>query len=160
MYCCNHSFRKTKGFTLIELLIAIAIVAILAGIALPSFSNQIVRSQMRTAQADLVALGLNLDNQYQRSLAYIDYPALGKDVATRADLEAIFTGWRPATDAAKFDFQIVTDASIDTAVKAPVGYRIEAVGVTGSRLAGCTIRLDSNGPRATSGCPFGNGEWI
>ena len=50
-----------RGHTLIELMIVVAIVAILAAVALPSYSNYIHRSQARTAAADLAALGLALE---------------------------------------------------------------------------------------------------
>lgn len=49
---------RHRGFTLIELLIAVAIVAILASIALPSYQDQVRRSRRADAQSfasDVVA---------------------------------------------------------------------------------------------------------
>lgn len=40
--------RKWQGFTLIELLVAIALVAILATVAVPSFQGTLVRNQLAT----------------------------------------------------------------------------------------------------------------
>ncbi|WP_339668889.1 type IV pilin protein [Dasania marina] len=45
--------RPTKGFTLIELMIVVAIVAILAAIALPSYQNSVQKSRRSDAKAAL-----------------------------------------------------------------------------------------------------------
>jgi prepilin-type N-terminal cleavage/methylation domain-containing protein len=49
---CN-SRKKKKGFTLIELLIVVAIIAILAAIAVPQFSQYRVRSYNSVASSDI-----------------------------------------------------------------------------------------------------------
>jgi type IV fimbrial biogenesis protein FimT len=49
--------RRARGITLIECVIALAILAALMGIALPSFGEAMARARLRTAAEDL-ALGL------------------------------------------------------------------------------------------------------
>ncbi len=52
----HHSHRTTAGFTLVELLIALVIVAILAGTAIPSYYRYVVRSRQATATTQLTAV--------------------------------------------------------------------------------------------------------
>lgn len=63
---------KQGGFTLIELMITVAIVAILAAVAYPSYTQYIIRSNRTAAQAQM----LDIANREQQFLlanrAYVD----------------------------------------------------------------------------------------
>ena len=48
--------RRERGFTLVEIMVAVAIVAILASIAYPSYVNQIVKSNRAAAQSLLMEI--------------------------------------------------------------------------------------------------------
>jgi type IV pilus assembly protein PilE len=54
---------RSSGFTLIELMIVVAVIAILATIALPSYDQYIVKANRRAAQADMLAIA-NKQQQY------------------------------------------------------------------------------------------------
>jgi len=136
------SFGKAAGFTLIELMIALVIVAILASIALPAYSSYIDRSRIRTAQADLSGLALNLENRYQRQLAY---PALTLDDTSA--VEDAFSAWHPAEST--FDYSLVSTSD---------GYTLSATGNSG-RLNGCLITLDDGNARSIASCGSYNGDW-
>jgi len=47
---------RTAGFTLIELMIAVAVVAILAAVALPSYQQYVMRSNRAQAQSFMMAV--------------------------------------------------------------------------------------------------------
>lgn len=58
----TYSRRCTaRGFTLIELMITVAVVAILAAVAIPSYSEHVRKSRRAQAKADLVELAQQLE---------------------------------------------------------------------------------------------------
>lgn len=133
-----------RAFTLIEMMIVVAVVAILASIALPAYNGYILKSEMRSAQADLLALSLNLENRYQRTLAY---PAIADN--NTAGLSNQFKAWAPSAKAS-FNYS-VTDNSA-------TAYTLKASGT--GRQSGCTITLTNKNERGASGCKYGNGDWL
>ncbi len=64
--------NKVLGFSLIELMVTVSIIAILATIAYPSYTDHVVRSNRTEAQRELLRLA-NLQEQfYSDNRAYTD----------------------------------------------------------------------------------------
>lgn len=139
----HYSNQCQRGFTLVEMMVVAAVVAILAAIALPSYNSYIVKSEIRTAQADLLALSLNFENQYQRTLSY---PTMATN--TTAGLKDKFKGWSPS--AANFSYSLTTNTAS--------AYTLKATG--SGRQSGCSITITHDNVRAVSGCKYADGHWL
>jgi prepilin-type N-terminal cleavage/methylation domain-containing protein len=61
---------RPRGFTLIELMITVAVVAILAAVAYPSYRNYILRGQLVDATNGLSALRANMERYFQDNRTY------------------------------------------------------------------------------------------
>jgi type IV pilus assembly protein PilE len=64
--------RRDKGFTLIEVMITVAIVAILAAIAYPSYQSHVVKTRRKAAEACLVELAQWMERYYTTKMTYLD----------------------------------------------------------------------------------------
>lgn len=136
--------RNQRAFTLIEMMIVAAVIAILAAIALPSYNSYIIKSEIRTAQADLLALSLNFENRYQRQLSY---PTINPN--TTVELKDEFKGWSPSAD--NFDYSLTENTASEYTLKA-----------TGSgRQSGCSITITHLNVRSSAGCKhITAGSWL
>ena len=65
-----HRAWATRGFTLIELLIAVAVVAILAAVAYPSYQNQIAKARRAEIQGELVRLAQFMERLHTETGCY------------------------------------------------------------------------------------------
>ena len=103
----NLSKLKSAGFTLIELMVTVAIVAILASIALPSFQSMIRNAQTRNA-AEAITNGLQ--------------KARGEAVARNANVEFVLgvdSSWQVKLPSSTvLESRISAEGSADTTVVA------------------------------------------
>lgn len=102
IFGARHQFLKTSriiknnGFTLIEVMIVVAIIAILAAVALPSYNNYVIKTNRAKAQACMFELAQVLERRYSTVLSYAgDSPSLGcqteSNLDSRYEIEADIT---------------------------------------------------------------------
>ena len=111
-YIVFSLFMNNQGFTLIELMIVIVILAIIASIAIPSYSNYVKKAHIKAAQSDLVALSLVLENTYQRTLSY---PV--QTTSNTATTKTAFSSWNPSETIFSYKVNSTAGAYTITATK-------------------------------------------
>jgi type IV pilus assembly protein PilE len=61
---------RKEGFTLIELMITVAVIAIIAAIALPAYSDYVKRGKIQEATANLSDMRVKLEQYFQDNRVY------------------------------------------------------------------------------------------
>lgn len=92
--------RKSRGFTLIELMVAVAVVAILAAVAVPSYQEHVRKGRRADAQAFLMRVA----NQQQQYILDARTYALG------AGALGLLNSPVPATVAPYYNVTVTPDA--------------------------------------------------
>jgi type IV pilus assembly protein PilE len=131
------SHRKlTGGFTLIELMIVVAIIAILAAIAIPSYLDYVTRSKLTEAYNTLSAYRVSQEQYFQDNRTYIGTGLGSCGAAQPSNLKY---------------FQPNCVASSSTA------YIATAVGIAGTPTAGFTFTINNANAQATTAAPTAKG---
>jgi len=142
---------RTAGFTVIELMITVAIIAILTAIAVPSYSSYITQSRAKGASADLVALSLVYENDFQKTLVYPTYasgtviPALPS--ARTATQITDFGAWSPA-EGGYYTYTVFSSSTT---------YTVTATAVPAT--VNCTLTLTAGNLRSAAGTACGFTSW-
>lgn len=100
---------KANGFTLIELMIVVAVIAILAAIAYPTYQNQVRKSRMGQAQADLLELAQFMERCFVSNNTYIGC-ALPFTASPRNGTPYYQIEFNPATTRTAFSLRAVPQA--------------------------------------------------
>lgn len=141
-FCTRRTYAA--GFTLIELMIVVAIVAILAAIALPIYSNYITRGKLTEAQNNLSNLRVQMEQFYQDNRQYAsaaDATQCGVSMPTASNSNG-------GNSIAKY---FAYSCAITT-----TGYTVTATGNTGTPVASFIFTIDQNNTRTTTSAP---GDW-
>jgi len=123
--------RIQRGFTLIELLVSIAIVGILMGVAIPLYSDYVVRGRLAEAFSALGSAQAAAEQYWSNQRDYTGFDG----VSTFPAASSNFT-------------YTLSNAS-------PSSYTITATGI--GKMAGFVYTINQSGTRATTGSPAGWG---
>lgn len=118
-----YSFTQHNGFTLIELMITIAIIAILASVALPSYNSYVARSKIAEATSELSQWRNAVERYYQDNRNYTNVCANTGPAGTKY-----------------FTYTCVSDA--DT-------YTLTATGVVAQGMNGYIYTVNQDNQKAT-----------
>jgi type IV pilus assembly protein PilE len=99
--------HRAPGFTLIELMITVAIVAILAALAYPSYRNYVLRGQLVNATNGLAALRANMERYFQDNRTYASTGAFVTPCATATTIGTFTLTCTTAPGATTFQAQAV-----------------------------------------------------
>ena len=128
--------RSAKGFTLIEVMITVAIVAILAAVAIPSYTDYITRSKIQEATSSLLSMRTKMEQFFQDQRTYFGACAAGTVAPLPAGLKYFTVG--------------CSNLSSTT-------YTVTATGIAGTDMALFTFTIDQGNTRQTASVPTASG---
>ena len=119
--------RVVKGFTLIEVMIVVVVLAVLAAIALPSYTDYVVRSKLSEAHTHLSDLRVKMEQRFQDARTYAGGPCAPTGAS--------------ATQIKYFDFSCTDGPDADS-------FRIQAAGK--ADLTGIAFTINESNVRTTA----------
>jgi type IV pilus assembly protein PilE len=140
----THTASRFAGFTLIEVMITVAVIAILAGIALPSYSDYLTRSKFVEATGNLADLRVKMEQYYADNRRYSTNAAGGT-----CGIPGVPDGNTPtAVDARYFTYRCQPANPLAN----PIGdqqFVLTAIGVAAQGLGGISFTVDHANTKAS-----------
>lgn len=133
-----HKNCVYSGFTLIEMMITVAIVAILASVALPSYSEYVLRSKTEEATSGLAELRVRMEQYFQDNRKYDDY--------VDGNCKLVSNGNLAVPGDKYFAFTCESLAS---------SYTLTATGRSGQKMGGYSYTINEAGSRTSTVPPSG-----
>jgi type IV pilus assembly protein PilE len=132
--------RRKHGFTLIELMITIVIIAVIAAIAVPNYTDYVTRSKFTEATAQLSDLRIKMEQFYQDNRRYSTTAAGGTC--------GIPGGNTPTVQGARYF--AYTCASTSPNAAGDQQFVLTASGVAAQGLSGIGFTINHANSRATT----------
>ncbi len=143
--------RQDRGFTLIELLITVAVVAILAAIALPSYRQYITRGKIQEAGSTLADLRNKMEQYYMDNHRYS--PTAAGGACAISNFSPTTSPYPTGYPRVKyFSYSCTTDATKLTAA-GDQAYTITATGIATEGTGGFTLTINESNVKATTTVP-------
>jgi type IV pilus assembly protein PilE len=117
--------KTQNGFSLVELMIVVVVMGILMAIALPNYSDYVIRGKIPDATSALSTKRVQMEQYFQDNRSYVAGPACNADTTTSQN----------------FDFSCSVAGTA-------TNFTLQAVGK--SAMAGFTYRLDESGNKSTA----------
>jgi type IV pilus assembly protein PilE len=119
-----------KGFTLIEIMIVVAIVAILSAIALPAYTNYIMRGRIPEATSTLATWQVKMEQWFQDTQSYYATSSTSACGVSTPSATTYFT-------------YSCTPSSTTT-------YKLTATGNTSTSMSGFVYKIDQDGTKTST----------
>lgn len=121
---------KQTGFTLIEIMVTVAIIALIAGIALPSYQSYVTRGRIPDATTQLAAKRVRMEQFFQDNRTYAGAGAGATD----------------PNSSKYFEFSAIDSGGADT--RTTTSYTLFARGK--GAMAGFTYGIDQSGTKSST----------
>ena len=135
--------QRHSGFTIIELLITMAIIAILASVALPSYTAYITRSKVAQATSNLLTMRTKMEQYFQDNRQYVG-------ACVDGTVAALPPAWKSGDASGKLEY---FDITCDIPAPLPHLYTVTATGK--GDLNGMVLTIDQANLRKTTSVPTG-----
>ena len=128
--------HRQSGFTLIELMVTVAVVAILAAVALPSYTQFVVRGKLQEGTSNLLAMRTKMELYFQDNRSYVGACVAGTTAALPTGLKYFTIDCSPLTPPTATTYVVKVDG-------------------LGGDMAGLTMTIDQANVRRTVTVPAG-----